>query len=110
MFRKGLTISEFGCFIAIDESRNNHQRPRQARCRPPLHYRDPPRLLAPPPYPPSLRLRRLCSREGPSRLGINRQLSRWAHQADQPLTPTEVPRPTMVAQLSQTQGHLGAHL
>jgi len=25
-------------------------------------------------------------------------------------TPTEVPRPTMVAQLSQTQGHLGAHL
>src|SRR5712692_5281673 len=110
MLRKRLTKPMFHGFILIDEAKDNPQRPRQARCRPPLHYRDPPRLLAPPPHPPSLRLRRLCSRQGPSHLGIDRQLSRRAHQADQPLTRTEAPRPTVVAQLSETQGHLGAHL
>src|SRR6266705_6717504 len=110
MFRKVLTNPTFCCFIVIDEANDDHQSPRQARCRPPLHHRDPPRLLAPPSHPPSLRLRRLCSRYGPSRLGIDRQLSRRAHQTDQPLCRTEAPGPTMVAQLPQTQGHLGAHL
>src|SRR5437588_544872 len=110
MFRKGLTKPVSLCFIVIDEANDSHQRPRQARCRPPLHYRDPPRLLAPPPHPPSLRLRRLRSRRGPPRLGIDRQLSRRTHQADQPLNRTETPRPTMVAQLPKAEGHLGAHL
>src|SRR6202521_3055698 len=36
MFRKGLTKAGFYCFIGIDEARNSHQNPRQARCRPPL--------------------------------------------------------------------------
>src|ERR1035441_1370271 len=41
MLRKGLTRTAFSCFIVIDESRDTHPHPRQARCRPPLHHRDP---------------------------------------------------------------------
>src|ERR1039457_2398637 len=101
MLRKGLTRTALWCSIVIDEARDSHPHPRQARCRPPLHHRDPSWLLAPPPHPPSLRLRRLCSRYGPSRLGVDRQLSRRPQQADQPLQRTEAPRPTMVAQITK---------
>src|SRR5271169_648505 len=74
MFRKILTKSALCCFILIDEARKDHQRTHQARCRPPFHYRDPPRLLAPPPHPSPFRLRRLRQRPRPPRLGLDRQL------------------------------------
>src|SRR5437867_8478892 len=41
-----------------------------------LHHRHPPRLLAPAPHPPSLRLRRVCPRRGPSHLRVDCLLSR----------------------------------
>src|ERR1022692_4143163 len=110
MFRKVLTSSAVCGFILIDAQRDNRQSPWQACRHPPLHYRDPARLLASTLHSPSLRLRRLRPRQRPSRLGFDRQLSRRAHQADQPLRRTEAPGPTMVAQLPQTQGHLGARL
>src|SRR6266705_421771 len=55
MFPKGLTKTIWVCFICIDEAKDDPQCPRQTRFRTPLHYPDPPRLLAPPPHPPSLR-------------------------------------------------------
>src|SRR5260370_13223205 len=42
--------------------------------------------------------------------GTYANVSRRAQQADQPVRSTEAPSPTMVAQLPEAQGHLGAHL
>src|SRR6266566_4680598 len=39
MFRKVLTNPTFCCFIVIDEANDDHQSPRQARCRPPIRHR-----------------------------------------------------------------------
>src|SRR5437867_12649116 len=75
-----------------------------------LHHRHPPRLLAPAPHPPSLRLRRVCPRRGPSHLRVDCLLSRRPHQADQPPPRTETHRRTVAAQLSPNQSHFGAHL
>src|SRR6516164_2716772 len=84
--------------------------PRQTRRRAPLHHRDPPRLLAPPLHPPPLPLRHLRPRPRSSRLGLDRHLSRWPHQTDQPFRRTKTSRPTVAAQLPQTERHLGTHL
>src|SRR5437899_7656531 len=84
--------------------------PRQACRQTPLHHRHPPRLLAPAPHPPSLRLRRLRPRRGPPHLRVDRLLSRRPHQADQPPPRAETPCRTLAPQLSQNQSHLGAYL
>jgi hypothetical protein len=111
MFEKLLTAAPFYGFMYIDETRRQGpRRPRQASRSPPLLHRHPPRLLAPAPHPPSLRLRRLRPRRGPSHLRVDRLLSRRPHQADQPPPRTETPRRTVAAQLSQTQSHLGQSL
>src|ERR1035438_10093327 len=47
---EGIDQANALCFIVIDEARNSRQCPRQARCRTPLHHRDPSWLLAPPPH------------------------------------------------------------
>src|ERR1035438_10403288 len=108
--RKGLTRTASVCFIDKRETHSDPPSPRQAGRRAPLHHPDPPRLLAPPPHPPWHRLRRLRPRTRPLGLGPHRQLSRRAHQADQPLRRTEIQGPTVVAQLPEAKGHLGAHL
>src|SRR6266496_4865824 len=107
---QALTNAGFYCFIVQNEAYSHPRCPRQTRRRHPLHHRDPPRLLAPSPHSPSHRLRRLRPRPRPPRLGLDRQLSRRAHQTDQPLRRTETHGPTVAAQLPQDQGHLGAHL
>src|ERR1019366_1218453 len=43
-------------------------------------------------------------------LGFDRQLSRRTYPADQPLRRTKNHGPTVVAQLPETEGHLGTHL
>src|SRR3989475_6169973 len=103
MFEKLLTRPSFCGFMYIDET--YRQDPRQARHHPPLHHRHPPRLLAPAPHPPSLRLRRLCPRRGPSHLPVYRLLSRRPHQADQPPPPTATPPPTLAARLTPKPNH-----
>src|ERR1035438_1159551 len=122
---KGLTTIASVCFICKSETHSDSQSPRPTRRQAALHHRNPARLLAPSPHParsasarllapsphpPSLRLRRLRPRTRPLGLGLNRQLSRRTHQAAQPLRPTETHGPTVLAQLPQTQGHLGTHL
>src|ERR1035438_4851401 len=107
---KGLTTIASVCFIRKSETHSHPRSPHQTRRRPARHHRNPARLLAPSPHPPSLRLRRLRPRTRPLGLGLNRQLSRRTHQAAQPLRPTETHGPTVLAQLPQTQGHLGTHL
>ena len=64
-----LTRQSFYCFIVESETQRDPGSPRQTRRRVALHHRDPPRLLAPSPYPPSHRLCRLRQRPRPSRLG-----------------------------------------
>src|ERR1039457_3572559 len=107
---KGLTTIASVCFICKHETHSDSQSPRPTRRQAALHHRNPPRLLAPSPHPPSHRLCRLRPRPRPLSLGLNRQLSRRTHQADQPLRRTENHGPTVVAQLPETEGHLGAHL
>src|ERR1022692_4120459 len=107
--REGLTRMSSVCFIVKHETHDD-QSPRQTRCRTALHHPDPPRLLASSPHPPSHRLRRLRPRTRPLGLGLDRQLSRRTHQAAQPLRRTEIHGPTVVAQLPETEGHLGTHL
>src|ERR1022692_2175356 len=107
---KGLTTIASVCFICKSETHSDSQSPRPTRRQAALHHRNPPRLLAPSPHPPSHRLCRLRPRPRPLSLGFDRQLSRRTHQADQPLRPTENHGPTVVAQLPETEGHLGAHL
>src|ERR1035438_9179468 len=107
---EGLTWIASCGFIVKSETHDDPQSPRQAGRRPARHHRNPPRLLAPSPHPPSHRLCRLRPRTRPLSLGLNRQLSRRTHQADQPLRRTEIHGPTVVAQLPETEGHLGAHL
>src|ERR1017187_6351634 len=107
---KGLTTIASVCFICKSETHSDSQSPRPTRRQAALHHRNPPRLLAPSPHPPSHRLCRLRPRPRPLSLGLNRQLSRRTHQADQPLRRTENHGPTVVAQLPETEGHLGAHL
>src|ERR1022692_4370270 len=107
---KGLTTIASVCFICKSETHSDSQSPRPTRRQAALHHRNPARLLAPSPHPPSLRLRRLRPRTRPLGLGLNRQLSRRTHQAAQPLRRTKIHGPTVVAQLPETEGHLGAHL
>src|SRR5579863_9465197 len=101
---------EIVCFTLIDERIIRLRQTRQTRRLPPVHHRDPPRLLAPPPHPSSLRLRYLCQGQRPPRLGPRRQLSRRTHQADQPQPRTEDHGPTVASQLPKTQSLLGGHL
>src|SRR5712691_2152732 len=110
MFRKGLTRRKFCCFIVIDESCSHPQVPRQARRHSPLHHRDPSRLVAPSHHPSFHRLFRLRRRQGPPRLGFDRQLSGRPHQADQPSLRTDTPGPPVAAQLPEAEGQPGAHL
>src|ERR1022692_1268310 len=107
---KGLTTIASVCFICKRETHSDSQSPRPTRRQAALHHRNPARLLAPSPHPPSHRLCRLRPRPRPLSLGFDRQLSRRTHQADQPLRRTENHGPTVVAQLPETEGHLGAHL
>src|ERR1039457_4085569 len=86
---KGLTTIASVCFICKHETHSDSQSPRPTRRQAALHHRNPPRLLAPSPHPPSHRLCRLRPRPRPLSLGLNRQLSRRTHQADQPLRRTE---------------------
>src|ERR1022692_3794820 len=99
---KGLTTIASVCFICKSETHSDSQSPRPTRRQAALHHRNPPRLLAPSPHPPSHRLCRLRPRPRPLSLGFDRQLSRRTHQADQPLRPTENHGPTVVAQLPET--------
>src|ERR1022692_1787962 len=108
--REGLTRRSFVCFIVKSETHGNPHRPGQTRRRTAPPPPDPARLLASSPHPPSHRLRRLRPRPRPLSLGLNRQLSRRTRQADQPLRRTKNHGPTVVAQLPETEGHLGAHL
>src|ERR1017187_1758423 len=108
--REGLPRMSSVCFIVKREAHGNPQSPRQTRRRTALHHPDPPRLLAPSPHPPSHRLCRLRPRTRPPGLGFDRQLSRRTYPADQPLRRTKNHGPTVLAQLPQTQGHLGTHL
>src|ERR1017187_8623464 len=105
-----LTRMSLVCFIYKNESRSHSQGPRQTRRRTALHHRDPARLLAPSPHPPSHRLCCLRQRTRPLGLGPHRQLSRRTHQADQPFRRTENHGPALAAQLPQTQSRLGTHL
>src|ERR1022692_2429042 len=107
---KGLTTIASVCFICKRETHSDSQSPRPTRRQAALHHRNPARLLAPSPHPPSHRLCRLRPRPRPLSLGFDRQLSRRTHQADQPLRRTKNHGPTVVAQLPETEGHLGAHL
>src|ERR1039458_4016062 len=107
---KGLTTIASVCFICKRETHSDSQSPRPTRRQAALHHRNPARLLAPSPHPPSHRLCRLRPRPRPLSLGLNHQLSRRTHQADQPLRRTKNHGPTVVAQLPETEGHLGAHL
>src|ERR1022692_3127743 len=88
--REGLTGIASLCFIRKRETRSHSRSPRQAGRRPARHHPDPARLLASSPHPPSHRLCRLRPRPRPLSLGLNRQ--------------------QVVAQLPETEGHLGAHL
>src|ERR1022692_758320 len=107
---EGLTRIASCCLIFKSETHDDPQSPRQTRRRTALHHPDSPRLLAPSPHPASHRLRRLRPRTRPLGLGLDRQLSRRTHQAAQPLRRTKINGPTVVAQLPETEGHLGAHL
>src|SRR6266849_5117602 len=103
---KELDKNVFACFTVNSETHSHPSSPRQTRRRAPLHHPDPPGLLAPSHHPPFLRLCRLRPGPGPPGLGFDRQLPRRAHQADQPLSPTETLGPTVAAQLPQTASHL----
>src|ERR1022692_4533152 len=107
---EGLTRIASCCLIVKRETHDDPQSPRQTRRRTALHHPDSPRLLAPSPHPASHRLRRLRPRTRPLGLGLDRQLSRRTHQAAQPLRRTKIHGPTVVAQLPETEGHLGAQL
>src|ERR1035437_6147559 len=107
---EGLTWIASCGFIVKRETHDDPQSPRQAGRRPARHHPDPARLLASSPHPPSHALCRLRPRPRPLSLGLNRQRSRRTHQADQPLRRTKIHGPTVVAQLPETEGHLGAHL
>src|ERR1035438_3138342 len=107
---EGLTRIASCGFLFKRETHDEPQSPRQTRRRTALHHPDSPRLLASWPHPASHRLPRLRPRTRPLGLGLDRQLSRRTHQAAQPLRRTKIHGPTVVAQLPETEGHLGAHL
>src|SRR5205823_5786357 len=94
----------------MNESGDDSKDSRQTRRRPPLHHRDPPRLLAPSHHPPFHRLYRLRPRKGPPGLGLDYQLSGRPDQADQPSLPTDTHGPAVAAQLPDAEGQAGTHL
>src|ERR1017187_2012944 len=104
---KGLTTIASVCFICKSETHSDSQSPRPTRRQAALHHRNPPRLLAPSPHPPSHRLCRLRPRPRPLSLGFDRQLSRRTHQADQASPPKQK---TMVQQWLRNYRKLKATL